>query len=496
MSLLMSVTCEAQTSPGDQTSPPVQTPPPALAQDAIYRLRIDADARRIVHVEAELPIAGRVITIGEYHPQPQQERWGDYVDGLEITGLDGTPIEWSRSGDNQWSLSGSVPERIRARYQVRLEHDQVNWPPSHAEATYVLDDCVFFRNWAVLVGTQAMKRGYVLLDVPEGWKVTTPLSLVEGRSHERLASTRYDVFNMGLMLGRHQTGRVDVGQISLDLGVAHDLPGAIDAMVDSFREALEEAKILFGGAPASRYGILAARLSQQPGNSSGSGLGNGMAVLLGNNPTEDPGGSWALTFVHELVHMWLGGAVHNRGSSDEEWFKEGMSEYLTLVIAGRRGVLRQNVMLSWMGRHWGGYLALVGERSMSAAGIEKGRFYNLVYGGGLHVGLLLDIELRRASGGQRRIDDLMQALYTEFGLTGKNLTSHDVERIASEIAGEDLAWIFERYVRGTEALTPDLVYTPLGLHVEQNSQQRTVLKIDPEASPEARALRSQILGID
>ena len=221
-----------------------------------------------------------------------------------------------------------------------------------------------------------------------------------------------------------------------------------------------------------------------------------MAVLLGSNPTEDPGGSWALTFVHELVHMWIGGAVHNRGSSDEEWFKEGMSEYLTLVIAGRRDILRQNVMLRWMGRHWGGYLALVGERSMSTAGRQKSRFYNLIYGGGLHVGLLLDIELRRATGGERRIDDLMQALYTDFGLTDKRLTSQDVERIASKIAGEDLAWIFERFVRGTEALTPDLVYTPLGLLVEQNSQQKTVLKIDPDASPEARALRSQILGID
>ena len=108
----------------------------------------------------------------------------------------------------------------------------------------------------------------------------------------------------------------------------------------------------------------------------------------------------------------------------------------------------------------------------------------------------MDIELRRATGGERRIDDLMQALYTDFGLTGKRLTSPDVERIASEIAGEDLAWIFERYVRGTEALTPDLVYTPLGLRVEQNTPQRTVLKIDPDASPEARALRSQILGIE
>ena len=42
-----------------------------------------------------------------------------------------------------------------------------------------------------------------------------------------------------------------------------------------------------------------------------------------------------------------------RRSKLEQWFDEGMAEYLTMVIAGRRGVFRQNVMLSYMGQMWG-----------------------------------------------------------------------------------------------------------------------------------------------
>ena len=76
------------------------------------------------------------------------------------------------------------------------------------------------------------------------------------------------------------------------------------------------------------------------------------------------------------------------------------------------------------------------------------------------------------------------------------MTTRDLERVASEIADEELGWIFETFVLGTEALSADLVYAPIGLRVEHDRQMGLVLKVDAGASPEARALRSQILGID
>ena len=231
----------------------------------------------------------------------------------------------------------------------------------------------------------------------------------------------------------------------------------------------------------------------------GSGLGNGMAVLLQGDPRNSAGGMWAYVLVHEMIHMWCGGALRHRSSQDEEWFSEGFADYLTMVVGGRTGVVNERTRLFHMGLMWGGYQGLVGEQPLTTAGRQKSRFYNFIYGGGMNVGLLLDIEIRKATGGTRRIDDLMQALYQEFGVTDRDMDSYDVERVAGAIAGADLSWIFERFVRGTEALSPQLVYEPLGLVVtlpERGGSGRATLAVDPDAPEAARQLRKAILGID
>ncbi len=156
-----------------------------------------------------------------------------------------------------------------------------------------------------------------------------------------------------------------------------------------------------------------------------------MAVLLGDHPAQDPTGVWTVTLIHELLHMWVGSTLR-RSSQDDEWFIEGVNEYVTMLTASRRGLTREDVLLRRLGTYWRRYLDGVGETSMSLAGREKSRNYYLLYGGGLHVGLLLDLELRKATSGQRRIDDLMQALYRDFGLPRQNLTTNDVERVAEE----------------------------------------------------------------
>ncbi len=194
----------------------------AVAQEVTYRLRFEEDAPRLLHVEADLPTTQN-LTIGGGHPEPERERWGDYVDGLEITSEDGTPIRWSKSGDNAWSLSGPIPERIRVRYRVRLDHDQVRrgalrmWPPGVDEATYVSGGAVFFRTYAVLMAGafRSFSSARLFLDLPAGWNVTTNLSPVDGRSNERFTDDLFQFFGAGLMLGTHQTAEVVVDQVNL-----------------------------------------------------------------------------------------------------------------------------------------------------------------------------------------------------------------------------------------------------------------------------------------
>jgi predicted metalloprotease with PDZ domain len=468
---------------------------PALPQvdlDAVYRLRIEAKAPRILHIDAELPCADGRLTLGEFHPEAQQ-RWSGFVDDLEATTLGGEALPVTKPDGNLWTLADPRPERVRLRYRLRLEHDLVRWPPSNAEGTYVRDDCVFFRAYAVLIGNRASERTRIVLDLPEDWQVTTPLASTPEAPREFTSDVRFDAFNTGFMLGRHAIETIELGGIQVHLGVSHDLPGALEVMVDPFRTALVAAKQVFGGELESRYAIIAAASTSLSG-SGGSGLSNGMSMLLGRNPVDDPGGLWAFTLTHELMHMWLSSLI--RCGSEMQWFNEGLCDYLALVIGGQNGLYRDSVELGYMSRMWSGYQQLAGNRSLASAGTEKSRYYNFIYGGGMNIGLLLELELRRATDGKHTLATLLQAINREFGGTGRYLTTPDVLRLASQLAGEDLGWIFDDFVLGEVPLPSELVHEPLGLREETLADGSVRLVADPHAEAKAVALRKTILGID
>ena len=247
-------------------------PRPAVAQEgssAIYQFRIDENAKHILHVEADVPIKQPSLSIGWWRGTPKGRRWRDQIKDLTITDPDGEPVEWVKSDSvwstgaklEQWSLSGDLPDRIHLSYRVRLEHDEYQWPPHGAEASLVREQSVFFRNWVALLVPPEVPGGIIRFDLPDGWHVTTPLAAVADQPLEFVAETRDELLNAGMMVGTHQTRRAAVGRITLDVGVAHDLPDAIDHMVGPFTEALEEARNIFGGTPGGRYAIVATRPS-------------------------------------------------------------------------------------------------------------------------------------------------------------------------------------------------------------------------------------------
>jgi predicted metalloprotease with PDZ domain len=78
------------------------------------------------------------------------------------------------------------------------------------------------------------------------------------------------------------------------------------------------------------------------------------------------------------------------------------------------------------------------------------------------VGFLLDLEIRRRTGGARSLDDVMRLLFERYG-RAPGLSEDGVERTASEVAGEDLTRWFDRALRTTEELDIDGALRGVGL---------------------------------
>lgn len=72
------------------------------------------------------------------------------------------------------------------------------------------------------------------------------------------------------------------------------------------------------------------------------------------------------------------------------------------------------------------------------------------YTKGAMLALALDMLIRRHTGHQQSLDDLMRHLWQHYGKPGVGVPEGQIEKIASEIAGTDLSGFFSKHLYGTE----------------------------------------------
>jgi predicted metalloprotease with PDZ domain len=94
------------------------------------------------------------------------------------------------------------------------------------------------------------------------------------------------------------------------------------------------------------------------------------------------------------------------------------------------------------------------------------------YDKGHLLGLLLDLEIRKRSGGAKSLDDVMRYLYTEFYKKNRNYTPEDFQRAAERMAGGSLESFFSRYVRGREELDYQSSLEAFGLRLGEADAAR------------------------
>src|ERR1043166_6969802 len=88
------------------------------------------------------------------------------------------------------------------------------------------------------------------------------------------------------------------------------------------------------------------------------------------------------------------------------------------------------------------------------------------YDKGAILGLLLDLEIRKASGGRKSLDDVMRFLYTDFYKKNRNYTPADFQKTCELMAGSSLEQFFARYVRGKDELDYNAALAAAGLTLD------------------------------
>lgn len=212
------------------------------------------------------------------------------------------------------------------------------------------------------------------------------------------------------------------------------------------------------------------------------------------------------TVAHEFFHVWnvkrlrpleLGPWDFTRPANTRGlWVAEGFTNYYGHLMMRRAGIWndaqflsRQSQTIDRIENAPGSRLMSAEESSLSAPFLDDAPHAQLTnlgntaisyYPKGELIGMVLDLLVRGRTKGKSSLDDVMRSMYEEFYLKssnnsyylrGRGYATEDVQRIASHIAGIDLADFFRRHVRLTEVLPYDEALGYVGLKLTRNQMR-------------------------
>ncbi len=189
---------------------------------------------------------------------------------------------------------------------------------------------------------------------------------------------------------------------------------------------------------------------------------------------------------HEFYHLWnvkrlrptaLGPFDYTRENYTKSlWFAEGVTSYYAYLYLMRSGVWSRQAFLKRLADEVRNLETEPGRVLMSAESssfhawfydrspqMQETNFANSTisyYNKGALLGMLLDLEIRNRTQGQKSLDDVLRSMYRTFYEVGaasycgpgRGYEEKDILEAVNAVAGSDLTPFFTRYVRGTEPL--------------------------------------------
>jgi predicted metalloprotease with PDZ domain len=467
---------------------------PAAAYDGkpvTYSLTV-ADDVQTARVHADLWIEGNLLSlfnVMEIAGKPDGQ--AEFIENLQVADASGNRIAFKSLGAGDFELEHGG--RVLVDYTVRLDHDQHRWPAGDEEVAYRTDEGLMAVGATLFLadGGETMQGPIeVTMALPAGWTAHTPWP--KQGDHFVVASRRELLIN-AMFLGTAHAETFDVGGIAMTLVLGEQYVPAAPLFVDLLRTQLASYRAMFGADPlADRYLIV---INDNP-TGDGGAFASSFSQYIDGPADERNRVIWGHVMAHELLHFWNGLSLVP-AEADEEWFKEGATDYLTIATMARNGLIDETLLFkrlenlprrALMARYMQGL-----GMSVRAAGRDKAANRQLVYGGGSVAALALDIELRVRSGGEVGLPDLMRSLYAEFGKAGARYTYADIARHAQKLTGEDFGPFLAQVVDSEAYYDARPQLAAIGLRVDTFLDEFFVSR-EPDATDEQKARFEAVFG--
>jgi len=484
-----------------------------------YTFRIQQPEARRAEVELQVESRGAesldvrlpVWTPGSYLVREHQR----HVDGLRAEG-DGRELQVEKVDKQTWRVRTSGARAIRIWY--RLHCFELTVRTNHVDGTHA------FLNpsatAAFVVGRES-ETCSVRLQLPWSWRAWAALPFEDGayvaQDYDELADSPFECGTEASHAVHTFTAR----------GVRHELVvwgrGDFDGLrvVPDLIKIIDAEAGIFGGLPYPDRYLFILHLNDK----SRGGLEHRRSCALivprfsfvQKTPYED----FLLLVAHEFFHLWNVKRVRPSAFTPYDWTREnhtrllwameGLTSTYEVVTLLRAGLVTPQRFLEIWAERITQLLRTPGRlrTSLSQASFDAWiKHYRpdestanttvSYYLKGSIVGFLLDLELRRRSGGAKSLDDLVRTLFEKHGRP-PGLPEDGVEKAAIDLIGDrSLHDWFQRAIHSTEELEIDEALAGVGvkpvLAPAGGADDKGGAEQDPDDAPQPDARNRSWIG--
>lgn len=454
------------------SAPQRRMPPPEVT----YTVRADPTDTSGFDVAIHLRHAPASFELAMYRHPEYDDRYWRYLDGVSVDGA-GTRI--TRADSAVWRVTGAASD-VTVRYRLRLPPEtglqRQAWRPFLTLTGGLVDGP---HALLYVVGAEGAPAR-VVLSLPDGWRVATPLRPTADPS-SFFASSVAELMDSPILFGRFHDWSFTVDDAPHRV-VYWESPDArpFDTLtfVSHLAGVVREAVALFGRPPYAQYTFLYR-------DRAWGALEHPDAVTLGAPSADlaaDPDAELEET-AHEFFHAWnlmrihpagYGGVTYRpRPLSTGLWVSEGFTMFYADLLPRRAGLTvgdstRAAHLERLLGRYYENpvFARFSAERISQSSYAPNPAFLG-DYQGSTHLngevlGAMLDLLIRGRTGGRRSLDDVMRGLAADSA----GFTTGSVQRLVARTCGCDVRAFFDRYVRHAGVVDANRYLGLIGLHAD------------------------------
>ncbi len=399
------------------------------------------------------------------------------MSGIEVMDGMGNALPFTQTAKSSWRVQRPDTSVGDVVVRYRLYADSLSDRTRHVDAEHA-----FLNPAAVFIYADDFRDEpvAVTLSLPEDWRTQSGMEQPEpghfiAPNYDRLVDSPIEAGTFDLV-------SFEAGGMTIDFLIHGIWDEDEERLVKDISAIVEAAVEVFATAsrplPTDRYLFMLY---------SGAGLGGGTEYYNSTVVHTDPQAFWDEErwqgflglMAHEFFHTWNVKRFRpasidrydyqNVNYTELLWVAEGLTSYYDQLLPVRAGLVPVEDYREQLAESIGGVTDNPGygqdtlarasfeawtkgfHRGADRAADKANRTVSFYSQGGM-LGLVLDLEIRRISEGDRSLDTVMAVLYDDFPLGGGGFTYEDFRERLAAAGDENLAARLDGWVYGTEPL--------------------------------------------